>query len=141
MKGTNRNNNLSTTSQVIAIVDDEPSVLRGLSRLLHSHHFKTETFSSAESFLERDGINDISCIILDINLTCMSGIELRHCLAARGSAIPVIFITALDSAAARKEAMEAGCAAFLPKPFTGQELIGAIEKAIPVVSENHIRTY
>jgi FixJ family two-component response regulator len=115
--------------KLIAIVDDEPSVLRGLSRLLNTHNFKTEVFKSGEAFLESGATNDVACIVLDIHMGGISGIEMRRRLAARGSRIPVIFMTAIDSAAVRKEAIEVGCAAFLPKPFSGQELIGAIRKA------------
>ncbi len=120
---------MTTPRQVIVIVDDEPSVLRGLSRLLDTHHFKTEVFQSAEAFLDHGTTTDVACIILDIHMDGISGIELRRRLAARGSTVPVIFMTALDSAAVRKEAIEVGCAAFLPKPFSGHELIGAIRKA------------
>lgn len=120
---------MSTSRQVIAIVDDEPSVVRGLARLLDAHHFATEAFSSGEAFLERDATNDVACIILDIHLGGISGIELRRQLTERGSKIPVVFMTAVDTAAVRKEAIEAGCAAFLSKPFSGHELIGVIRKA------------
>lgn len=121
---------MPTNRPVVAIVDDEPSVLRALRRLLDSYNFRTETFESAEAFLERDQIDDVSCIVLDINLDGMSGIEMRRRLAREGSTIPVIFITALDSAAVRKEAIEVGSAAFLSKPVSGQELVGAIQRAI-----------
>ena len=120
---------MPTSKKTIAIVDDEPSVLRGLSRLLDTHHFKAEVFRSGEAFLERGTIADVACIVLDINMAGMSGIEMRRRLAARGSTTPVIFMTALDSTEVRKEAIEAGCAAFLSKPFSGHELIGAIRKA------------
>lgn len=104
-------------------------MLRGLRRLLDTHDFMTEVFDSGEAFLERGATNDVACIVLDIHMGGISGIEMRRRLAAMGSTIPVIFMTALDSAAVRKEAIEAGCAAFLPKPFSGRELIGAIRKA------------
>ena len=120
---------MPTSRKTIAIIDDEPSVLRGLSRLLGIHHFKTEAFKSGEAFLERGTTTDVACIVLDIHMGGISGIEMRRRLAARGSTIPVIFMTALDSPAVRKEASEVGCAAFLPKPFSGHELIGAIRKA------------
>jgi FixJ family two-component response regulator len=120
---------LPISRKTIAIVDDEPSVLRGLSRLLHTSDFNTEVFNSGEAFLERGATNDVACIVLDIHMGGISGIEMRRRLAARGSTIPVIFMTALDSPAARKEASEVGCAAFLRKPFSGHELIGAIRKA------------
>jgi FixJ family two-component response regulator len=119
---------LPKTKPVIAIVDDEQSVLRGLSRLLGTNDFKVELFNCGGAFLER-ATNDVACVVLDIHMGGMSGFEIRRRLAARGSTIPVIFMTALDSAPVRREAVEAGCAAFLSKPFSRDELIGAIRKA------------
>jgi len=120
---------LFTPTPVVAIIDDEPSILRSLSRLLTIHQYKTEVFSSGEAFLERTKASDVACIVLDIQLGGMSGIELRRRLSAKGSTVPIIFITALDSATVRKEAIEVGCAAFLPKPVSGRELVDAIKRA------------
>lgn len=120
---------LFAPDKIIAIIDDEPSVLRSLKRLLTSHHFRTEVFSSGEAFLARPKTDDVACIIADIHLAGMSGIEVGRRLAARGSTVPIIFMTALDSSAVRREAIEAGCAAYLPKPLAGHDLVGAIEKA------------
>lgn len=103
--------------------------MRSLSRLLTSHHYATEVFSSGEAFLGRPEATDVACIILDIHLSGMSGIELRRKLIAKGSTVPIIFMTALDSAAVRKEAVESGCAAFLSKPFSAHQLVGAIQRA------------
>jgi len=114
---------------VIAIIDDETSVLKGLKRLLDASNFATEIYASAEAFLGRGDMSDVSCIILDIHLGGMSGIELRRRLKAMGSMIPVIFMTALDTAAVRSEANSLGYAAFLQKPFTGQLLIDSVRNA------------
>jgi FixJ family two-component response regulator len=122
---------VSRPKPVIAIVDDDPSFSRGLSRMLRANDFKVEVFDSCEDFIERGATYNVACIILDIHMGGMSGIELRRRLAAEGSTIPVIFMTAHDSAAVRNEAIEAGCAAFLPKPFSGQKLIDVIRTAIP----------
>jgi FixJ family two-component response regulator len=104
--------------------------LRGLKRLLTASHFKPELFNSGEELLMRNDTDNIGCIVLDIHLKGMSGIEARRRLSARNSKVPVIFMTAHDGAAIRKEAMEAGCAAFLRKPFSGNVLIGAIRRAM-----------
>jgi FixJ family two-component response regulator len=120
---------LAQKKNVIAIIDDEPSVLRGLKRLLDASNFNTEVFNSGEAFLERGSSSDIACIVLDINLGGMSGIDMRRQMKAQGSTIPVIFITALDSPQVRNQAADAGCAAYLPKPFSGVVLIDAIRKA------------
>lgn len=120
---------LSTKRQLVAIIDDDQSVLRALKRLLDTCGIATEVFDSGEAFLERDGVNDVACIVLDINLGGISGIEMRRRLSAMGYTIPVIFITARDTTVIRKEAMDAGCVAYLSKPFSGRELIDAIQKA------------
>lgn len=118
--------------QVVAIVDDDKSFLMGLKRLLAASHFTTELFNSAEEFLKRNNAGNIGCVVLDIHLKGMSGIEARRQLSAKGSKTPVIFMTAHDAAATRKDAMEAGCAAFLTKPFSGNVLIDAIRKTMTV---------
>ncbi len=124
---------MTSNSCVVAIVDDEASVLKGLKRLLDASNFTTETYDSAEAFLARGNLDDVSCIVLDVNMPKMSGIELRRRLKAMGSTIPVIFITALGSAAIQKEATDLGCAGFLHKPFSGHELIGSVRKAISLL--------
>jgi FixJ family two-component response regulator len=115
---------------VVAIVDDQPSVLVGLKRLLNEFGFATEAFGSAEDFLSRAGASSLDCLVLDIHLGGMSGLELRRRLAAAGSQVPVIFITANDDDATRRAAADAGCAAFLGKPFSGLCLVDEIEKAV-----------
>jgi FixJ family two-component response regulator len=121
---------MMSKSCIVAIVDDEPNVLKGLKRLLDASNFTTETYDSAEAFLARGSLNDVSCIVLDVNMPKMSGIELRRRLKAMGSTIPVIFITALDTVAVRREANDLGCADFLHKPFSGYELINSVRKAL-----------
>lgn len=117
---------------VVTIVDDDPGVLKGLQRVLDACDYMTDVFNSGEAFLasDRANDNDIACIVLDINLGGMSGIEVRRRLTAKNSQVPVIFMTALDTDAVRKEALEAGCADYLRKPFSGHELIDSIQKAL-----------
>jgi FixJ family two-component response regulator len=114
---------------VVAIVDDDPSVLKGLKRLLQTCGFKTEVFNSGEAFLERENASEPSCVVLDIHLGGISGIETRRRLTASGSTVPVIYMTALDTATVRSEATASGCVAFLRKPFSGNELVDSIRKA------------
>jgi FixJ family two-component response regulator len=115
--------------KVVAVVDDEPTMLRAIERLLNAHGFVTRAFASAEAFLAGDTQRDASCLVLDIHLGGMSGIELRHRLKASGSELPIIFITAVDDEATHQEAMEAGCVACLRKPFPAEMLLGAIDRA------------
>jgi FixJ family two-component response regulator len=115
--------------QVVAIVDDDESMLRGLQRLLNASGFDTEGFSSAEAFLEGVTASKATCLVLDIHLGGISGIELRRRLSESGSRLGVIFMTAVDDEAVRLEAMKSGCTAFLRKPFPARSLIDAIGAA------------
>jgi FixJ family two-component response regulator len=85
-------------------------------------------FESADSFCLRANVDEGICLVLDINLTGTSGIELRRELTAAGARLPVIFMTADDSAAALRAARDAGCIAYLPKPFPAKMLIDAIAR-------------
>jgi FixJ family two-component response regulator len=115
---------------IVAIVDDDPSMLRATETLLDAHGFATEAFASAEEFLGRGNPTRVDCLLLDIHLGGMSGIELRHQLRASGCTLPVIFMTALDDEAIRGHALKAGCVAYLRKPFPARQLIHAIWKAV-----------
>jgi FixJ family two-component response regulator len=115
---------------VVAIVDDDPSMVKGVARLLRAHGFVTEIYESAEAFLEHATLSEASCLLLDINLGGISGIELRRRLEASGSTLPVIFMTAVDSEAVEKAAIQLGCVAYLRKPFPARQLIDAIGKAV-----------
>jgi FixJ family two-component response regulator len=112
--------------QTIAVVEDDPSMLQGLVRLLSAHGFRVEKFTSAESFLDDVTKCEAKCLVVDIHLGGISGIDLRRQLAASGSNMPVIFMTAIDTEATRQEAFDAGCVAYLRKPFLAKLLIDAI---------------
>ena len=103
--------------RIVAVVDDDPSMLRAVGDLLDAHGFATKVFASAEEFLDRGAATQVDCLILDIHLCGMSGIELRLQLKASGSTLPVIFMTAIDDDAMCTEALKAGCVACLRKPF------------------------
>jgi FixJ family two-component response regulator len=114
---------------IVAVVDDDPSMRAAAENLLEASGFATELFASAEDFLDRGAATHVDCLLLDIDLGGMSGIELRRQLAASGCQLPVIFMTALDDEAIHREALIAGCLASLHKPFTARQLLDAIEKA------------
>jgi FixJ family two-component response regulator len=120
---------MSIRRKLVTVVDDDPAMLRAIERLLATKGFDVEAFASAEAFLASTAATKASCLVVDIHLGGMSGIELRHRLAASGSRLPVIFITAHDDEATRKAAMKAGCVALLRKPFLSRLLLDAIEKA------------
>ena len=113
---------------VISIVDDDDTVRAATESLVRSLGFKTHTFASAESFLRSSSPQETRCLILDVQMPNMSGIELQTRLSELGFEIPIIFITAYPDEAVRRRAMEAGAVAFLLKPFDvyGQRFIDCI---------------
>lgn len=114
----------------IAVVDDDASVRKSLGRLLRGAGFDVETFDSAEAFLARDPGSRPDCLVLDISLGGMSGLELRAELAQAGSRIPIVFITAHDDAATLRGLREAPETPCLRKPFDESLLFEAIGTAM-----------
>jgi FixJ family two-component response regulator len=115
--------------QVIAIVDDDPSVLRALKRLLNAHSYRAETYESARQFLSSLAGGLPQCLIVDLQMPEMTGLELQKHLTQNGIRIPTIIITAHDEAGARERCESAGAIAFLPKPLRDTALIAAIDAA------------
>jgi FixJ family two-component response regulator len=116
--------------RTIAVVDDDASVRRSVGRLLNAYGFAAVDYASAEAFLLSDPKLNIDCLVLDIDLGGISGIELQQRLDATRTNLPVIFVTALEDEVLRRKAQQAGCVAYLRKPFAGSVLIAAIKKAL-----------
>ncbi|UFW82063.1 response regulator transcription factor [Rhizobium sp. SU303] len=116
--------------RTVAVVDDDASLRRSLGRLLNAYGFLAEEYASAEDFLARDRKKPIDCLVLDIDLGGMSGIDLQRRLKAERTTLPVIFITALEAGAVKAEAEQVGCVAYLQKQFSGAALIAAINNAL-----------
>jgi CheY-like chemotaxis protein len=114
--------------RTIALVEDDPSMMQGLSRLLSAHGFRVDGFTSAESFLDSLTHCEAACLVVDIHLGGISGIDLKRKLIASGNDFPVIFMTAVDNAVTRQQAADAGCIAYLRKPFLAKLLIEAINQ-------------
>jgi len=114
---------------VVAVVDDDPSMLKAAETLLDAHGFTAETFASAEEFLDRGAATKVDYLLLDIHLGGMSGIELRRQLKASGSILPIVFMTALDDEAIPEKELKASGVTCLRKPFPAHQLIEAIAKA------------
>jgi FixJ family two-component response regulator len=123
------NDNVSKTD-LVAIVDDDELVRQALESLVKAAGFMTETFASAEDFLDSIPINSATCLILDVRLPGMSGIELQRRLRTRNNGIPIIFVTAHGDVSTRERAMEDGAASFLNKPVRRQTLLDAIHAAL-----------
>src|SRR5262245_15364554 len=118
-----------SSRRTIFVIDDDSRMLSSIERLLKVYQFDVRTFESAEALLDNADPTDAGCLVLDINLSGMSGIELKRKLDFSGMSVPVIFITGKDSKSVRKIALDVGCSAYLPKPFPAKKLIDAIEKA------------
>ena len=117
-------------TRLISIVDDDESLRRSVKDLLTSVGFQVETFASAEAFLESAHRADTRCVVLDLRMPGMSGLDLLMHLAATGSPIPVVILTAHSDDEARRRMLQAGAVAFLGKPFHGEALLGAVRRAL-----------
>jgi FixJ family two-component response regulator len=111
-------------------VDDDKWVLRSLERLVKSAGFKVATFVSAEDFLQAGQDSATVCVILDIGLPGMSGLDLQRHLVAENCRIPIIFVSAHDEAEMRAQALAAGAIAFLSKPVKEKALLDAVDSAV-----------
>jgi FixJ family two-component response regulator len=114
----------------IAIVDDDPSVRVATESLVRSLGLRATTFSSAEDYLAAAGSEAVDCLITDVQMDGIGGVELSQILRERGDTTPVIFITAFPDARIRDRVLAAGAIGFLSKPFEGQVLIDCIEQAL-----------
>lgn len=116
--------------RTVAIIEDNPSMLRSIERLLTIEGFAVEAFASAEAFLDRTSDSEAACVVLDIQLPGMSGIELRQQLMALDPGLPIIFITAINDETLKLAATQLGCAAYLNKPFAPDSLVAAVTDAL-----------
>jgi FixJ family two-component response regulator len=115
---------------LISVVDDDESVRESLSGLIRSVGFGAKVFASAEEFLTSNRLLDTDCLILDVRMPGMNGLELQRRLAASHTSIPVIFITAHGDEEARARALNGGAVEYLLKPFSEEALLSAIDAAL-----------
>ena len=115
---------------VIGIVDDDESVRDSISSLLRSAGYKTESFESAEAYLNSDRASEPNCLLLDVRMPGLSGLQLQSELNQQKVSIPVIFITAHPDEQVRERALSEGAVAVLGKPFNDEVLLGAIDSAV-----------
>jgi FixJ family two-component response regulator len=119
-----------STAPIISIVDDDESVRAAMSSLVRSLGYQSCVFCSAEEFLTSPQLNDTSCVVADVQMPGMSGMELQDALTVRRPHIPVIFITAFPEERIRKRAEAAGAVAFFSKPVDGHALIECLDAAL-----------
>lgn len=120
----------SQTDPVISIIDDDYSVLVATQLLVTSFGFKTRAFSSADEFLQSPSLDDTACLISDIHMPRISGIELQRLLRSQGRTIPTILMTAFSNENVKSRAIAGGAVCFLIKPFDSKTLLGCIKRAL-----------
>ena len=114
----------------ISIVDDDDSVRDALKSLIDSVGFRAEVFASGEEFLSSPDISETDCLITDVRMPGMTGLELQERLNAAGAAIPIVFMSAHDDTDARARALRSGAIDFLQKPFSEDSLLHAIDACL-----------
>jgi FixJ family two-component response regulator len=115
---------------LVYVVDDDKSILKSLGRLLRSLGYSSVLFPSVEAFTKHDDFDRAACILLDIDLGDVSGIDVAHRLKAANVSVPIIYMTGNDNPAVRKAAHKSGCLAFLTKPFSAASLADNLRRAV-----------
>jgi FixJ family two-component response regulator len=115
---------------LISVIDDDASVRIATDNLLSSHGYMVHTFASAVDFLQSGRLDDLSCVVADVQMPAMSGLDLLMHMRTQGNDAPFIFITAFPDESVRARALKAGATCFLSKPFAGPVLIDCIETAL-----------
>jgi FixJ family two-component response regulator len=115
---------------LISVVDDDESTRKSTTLLIESFGFQAAGFESAESLLKSGQLHQTSCLIVDVQMPGMNGLQLQRYLAASGYRLPIIFITAYDNKESRQQAMQAGAIAFLSKPFNDKHLLQTIRATL-----------
>ena len=117
---------------VIAIVDDDESFRQATISFIRSLGYSAAAFPSADAFLNSNAVENTDCLITDVQMPGMSGIELQNYLIAQGHRVPVIFVTAFPETKARGQALRAGAIGFLGKPFGDENLVSCLNKALAI---------
>ena len=117
-------------ANLISVVDDDESVRRTTKLLIESFGYRATVFESAETLLRLGQLNKTSCLVVDIQMTGMNGLQLQSHLATEGWSIPIIFITAYRNKQVYRKAMQAGAVAFLEKPFGDEQLLATIRSIL-----------
>jgi len=120
---------MATQRYVVAVVDDDPETRNATASLLSAAGYRTELFASGEAFLDAAATSEANCLVVDIQLGDISGLEMARQLATAGRNFPIVFMTALDDETIHSQALAFGCVAYLPKPCPANLLFEAILKA------------
>jgi FixJ family two-component response regulator len=115
---------------LVGIVDDDASVRKGLARLVTTAGYRAEVFASAREFLERPRLEDLCCLVLDVRMPGLTGLELQEALAVAGDRMSIVFVSGHGDVVGSVKAMKGGAVDFLTKPVDARELLGAIERGV-----------
>jgi FixJ family two-component response regulator len=115
---------------VVGIVDDDASVRKGLARLVTTAGYRAEVFASAREFLERPRLDGLCCLVLDVRMPGLTGLELQEALAVAGDRMSIVFVSGHGDVVGSVKAMKGGAVDFLTKPVDARELLGAIERGV-----------
>ncbi len=115
---------------LVGIVDDDPSVRKGLARLVTTAGYRVEVFASAREFLARPQPEDLCCLILDVRMPGLTGLELQEALSVAGNRVSIVFVSGHGDVVGSVKAMKGGAIDFLTKPVDARELLGAIQRAV-----------
>jgi len=115
---------------LVGIVDDDASVRKGLARLVTTAGYRAEVFASAREFLERPRLDDLCCLVLDVRMPGLTGLELQEALAVAGDRMSIVFVSGHGDVVGSVKAMKGGAVDFLTKPVDARELLGAIERGV-----------
>ena len=121
---------MSAAAPVVFIVDDDPSVRKSLTRVVKSAGYTVESFESARKFMARERVGGPCCVVLDVRMPDLTGLELQQALAGSGHRMPIVFITGHGNISMSVTAMKAGAVDFLTKPFDADSLLDAIRRAV-----------
>ena len=122
--------NKISEAPLVSVVDDDVSVRRSTQRLLRCSGLRAEAFASAKEFLQSEILEQTACLVLDLSMPVMNGLELQRCLVDTGRLIPTVFLSARASEEDERRALQAGAAIFLRKPVSKEVLLHAIRAAI-----------
>ena len=114
----------------VFVIDDDASVRKALGRLIRAAGYEVEALENAAAYLRRAAPDRPACLILDVRMPSMSGLELQHAIAGTPLALPIVFITGHGAADVRSQAMATGCVDVLEKPLAEETLMNAIERAL-----------
>jgi FixJ family two-component response regulator len=130
---------MTSAKAMVFVIDDDESVRKSLKRLLDAARYNTESFNSAQEFLSRSPYHGPSCVIVDVRMPGLDGIDFQEALIQKGREEQLIFITAHGDISMCAQAMKAGAIDFLPKPFRPNELLESVEHALTRSSEQRLR--